>query len=90
MSNRRAGAAAWTSVLVAMWLGGCGGGAALGEDCDAAGATDDECEEGGVCGDDGSGALVCLTMCVEHTDCASGQDCNGVEGTNIKGCRTAK
>ena len=75
---------------VAGSVAGCGGVAAVGEACEVAGSTDDECEENAICGDDGSGALACLVICVEQTDCASGEECNGVSGSNIKGCRTAK
>ena len=81
---------AWLVTFVLIWFTGCGGSAALGEDCEDAGATSDECDEGGICGDDGSGALKCLVICTEQTDCAGGEDCNGVEGSNVKGCRTAK
>lgn len=68
----------------------CGGGdAALGEECGASGA-DGECAEGGVCGKnaDGDDGLLCLKTCVEQEDCADGEECNGVEGSATKGCRT--
>jgi len=80
----------WAAVLAAVAFISCGGGAALGEDCAQAGGTDGECEEGGVCADDGSGTLKCLEICDDHEDCPSGEDCNGVEGSSLKGCRTDK
>ena len=64
----------------------CSGESALGEECDAQGE-DGECEDGAVCGKETTGALVCLKACKEQTVCPSGKVCNGVEGTNIKGCR---
>jgi hypothetical protein len=72
-------------VLGALALG-CGK-AALGEECEEAGKTEDECESGGVCGKDTNGALVCLKVCAADTDCSADRACNGVEGTSTKGCR---
>jgi hypothetical protein len=68
---------------------GCGGEAAQGEACDEAGGEADVCEEGSVCGkrDDADEELVCLKVCTDDADCASDEGCNGVEGTNVKGCR---
>lgn len=60
----------------------------LGESCDVSGKSDGECESGGVCGKNTSDSLVCLKVCSAQTDCAADQDCNGVEGTSAKGCRT--
>jgi hypothetical protein len=66
---------------------GCGGAAALGEGCGEEGV-DGECEDGAVCGkpDDGE-SLECLKTCVEQADCPADQECNGVSGTSLKGCR---
>lgn len=66
----------------------CGGEGKVGEECGEGGKTEGECESGGVCGTQTGGALVCLKLCVEQTDCSAEQECNGVEGTNLKGCRT--
>lgn len=65
------------------------GGADVGEACDTAGATDDECTENAVCGDsgDGTGALKCLKVCTDQSQCAADEECNGVSGSSIKGCR---
>ncbi len=64
----------------------CSGESALGEECDDQGK-DGECEDGSVCGKETTGSLVCLKVCKEQTDCPTGKECNGVEGTSIKGCR---
>lgn len=66
----------------------CGGGdAALGEECGESGA-DGECAEGGICGkSDSHDALQCIKICTDQTDCAAGEECNGVDGSSIKGCR---
>jgi hypothetical protein len=67
---------------------GCGGEAAQGEECGESGA-DGECEEGSVCAkeSDSSEVLVCLKVCTDDAQCQSTEACNGVEGSNIKGCR---
>lgn len=69
-------------------LAACGG-ADLGEACDTSGSTD-ECVEDGVCGDRGDGSLTCLKLCTDKAQCASGEDCNGISGSSLKGCRTMK
>ena len=78
------------SMVLLAWgllLGGCGGESALGEECGESGV-DGECEDGAVCGKyDDTGDLLCLRICNDQDDCASDEDCNGVDGTNIKGCR---
>jgi hypothetical protein len=69
-------------------LAACGGEAALGEECGEAGV-DGECEDGAVCGkSDDSGDLICLEVCTDQDDCAADEECNGVDGSNLKGCRT--
>ncbi|WP_437681518.1 hypothetical protein [Sorangium sp. So ce131] len=74
-------------VAGALLAGGCGGEAALGEACEEEGA-DGECEDGAVCGKpDDSAALQCLKTCVEQTDCLATEECNGIAGSNLKGCR---
>jgi len=74
----------WMLVLVA-----CGGEGEIGEACGVEGA-DGECVDGAVCGqtkgDDGE-VLQCLVVCEAQEDCSADEDCNGVSGTNIKGCR---
>lgn len=75
--------------LAVMSLVACGGEGALGDACGESGA-DGECEDGAVCGkeSDDSDELVCLKVCNDQDDCDSGEDCNGVDGTNVKGCRS--
>ncbi len=65
----------------------CSGEHDLGEQCEESGKTDGECESGGVCSPDTAGALRCLKICVEQTDCPADQECNGVEGSSLKACR---
>jgi hypothetical protein len=65
----------------------CSSESALGEACDEIGKTEDVCEAGGVCGKNTSGAVMCLKICTDSTGCAADEECNGVEGTNVKGCR---
>jgi hypothetical protein len=65
----------------------CSGESKLGEECDEPGKTEDVCESGGVCGKQSTGATLCLKICTDDANCASTEECNGVEGTNVKGCR---
>ena len=67
---------------------GCKGEGSIGESCSQSGAAD-ECVAGAVCGkpSDGTTSLQCLKACTLQTDCAAGEDCNGVEGSTAKGCR---
>jgi hypothetical protein len=61
--------------------------AVVGEACDDGGKTEGECEVGGICGTDAAGKLLCLKICTDPRQCAATEDCNGVEGANLKGCR---
>ena len=67
----------------------CGGEAELGEECAESGVEDGECTDGAICGksSDAEDALRCLKVCNVKEDCASAEDCNGVEGSSVKGCR---
>lgn len=68
------------------------GDAAQGESCDESGVVDGECEEGLVCGkkQDDNADLVCLKQCSATTDCGPTEDCLGVSGSSLKGCRPRK
>ncbi|MDH5719009.1 MAG: hypothetical protein OEZ13_00155 [Spirochaetia bacterium] len=57
----------------------------VGETCESLGSSD-ECVDEGVCGDY-DGILQCLQVCTADADCSSTEACNGVSGTNIKGCQ---
>ncbi len=72
---------------VALLIFACSGEHDIGEQCEHSGQTDGECESGGVCGVDTAGVLRCQKICVEQTDCPADQECNGIDGTNLKGCR---
>ncbi len=76
------------SAFGALNLAACGG-AEVGEECDTSGNTD-ECVENAVCGDsgDGTGVLKCLKVCADQADCAADEECNGVSGGSLKGCRS--
>lgn len=65
----------------------CGSEGKIGEECEESGQTEDECESGAVCGTNTGGTLVCLKVCTEQADCAGEEECNGVEGSSVKGCR---
>ena len=68
------------------------GDAAQGESCDESGVVDGECEEGLVCGkkQDDSADLICLKQCSTTTECGHNEDCLGVAGSSLKGCRPRK
>lgn len=76
-------------VVVATVLLACSSEGKVGEECDESGKVDGECEDGLVCGQsaDSSASLKCLKQCTDQSQCAAGEDCNGVSGTSIKGCR---
>lgn len=69
----------------------CGEGS-RGEECEEEGKVDGECDDGLVCGrkTDSTSDLVCLKQCTNQGDCASGENCNGVSGTSLKGCRPVR
>jgi hypothetical protein len=83
--------------LLIVWLGlscclalACGGddGGAIGSACSESGATG-QCVAGSVCGAhaDIDASQRCLKVCTQQSDCATGEDCNGVDGSSLKGCR---
>jgi hypothetical protein len=79
------------SVVFAFLLVACSD-AAQGEACEESGVVDGECEEGTVCGkkQDDSADLVCLKQCSTTTECGPSEDCLGVSGSSLKGCRPRK
>lgn len=74
------------AAVVAVVPVGCGGGAKVGEPCTTSGATV-ECVTGAVCTSNGAESPRCLTSCTDSSQCAAGEDCNGVEGSSLKACR---
>ncbi len=66
------------------------GNSDIGEDCDEEGRVGGECVDGAVCGKNNAGSLVCLKQCTTQVECSAGEDCNGVGGTSLKGCRPKK
>jgi hypothetical protein len=79
---------AWAAAVAL--VAACSSEAKRGESCDQSGKVDGECESGLVCGKDSSDKLLCLKVCVVQTDCAATEECNGVDGSSLKGCRTKK
>ena len=75
------------ATVFAIAISACSGAAAIGEACDQSGKTDGQCESGAICGKDTSAATICLKVCSAQVDCGADRDCNGVEGSNLKGCR---
>ena len=76
-----------STLLVALFvIAACSGEGSVGDACDTEGKVDGECEDGAVCGKNKNGAVVCLKQCQSDAECAP-LGCNGVSGTNIKGCR---
>ena len=45
-----------------------------------------ECPQGSVC-DTVEGTITCIQICDTSADCREGLDCNGVSGSNLKGCK---
>jgi hypothetical protein len=75
-------------VALASLIAGCSSEAEVGEECGEAGVEAGECVEGAICGKhDGTGELSCLVVCTDQTNCRADEDCNGVEGSSVKGCR---
>jgi hypothetical protein len=67
----------------------CSSEGAVGEACDEVGRQLDQCESDAICGyEKAGGELVCLAICYAQTDCGADQECNGVEGSEFKACRT--
>lgn len=65
----------------------CGGhpGGTVGDWCDDRGSSR-ECYRDEVCDDIEDGSRYCLLICNDHHDCAGGEHCHGVAGTNLKAC----
>lgn len=83
----RVAVVAFVFIATVVMLPSCSSEGKLGESCDESGKTDGQCESGGVCGKNSAGALLCLKVCTDQAQCATTEDCNGVEGSSIKGCR---
>ena len=74
--------------LSAVTVFACGShpGGTVGDPCDEIGSSG-ECESGEICDDLGSGeGAYCLKKCEDHVDCDPGESCNGISGSNEKGC----
>ena len=61
--------------------------ARLGESCSNEGDQAECATSDLICGKPDDTRVACLKVCVEQTDCAATEECNGVEGTSVKGCR---
>jgi hypothetical protein len=60
--------------------------AAIGESCSFEGHRA-ECVGEAICGKDVDGGIECLQICDSADECPNNWDCNGVEGSSLKGCR---
>jgi hypothetical protein len=78
-------------VVLSLVALGCGS-SAEGESCSTEGKVGGACDDGLVCGKQrlNDGELVCLKICNSEADCSGGSTCNGVSGSNFKGCRAPK
>jgi hypothetical protein len=76
-----------SALVLFVVLAACSDEAKIGESCDKSGATAGQCVSGAVCGKDTSDSLICLKTCNVQSDCTADQECNGVEGSNLKACR---
>jgi hypothetical protein len=84
-ARRRWGALALVAAIAGFGMGACGGGgAAVGDDCETPGSTE-ECEDGAICDADSDLGTVCMTLCEKDEDCKDGETCNGTSGS-LKGC----
>lgn len=65
----------------------CGGhpGGTVGDPCDSPGSSS-ECNGNEICDSIYDGSAYCLQICSEHSDCASGERCNGVTNDDVKAC----
>ncbi|MFO0734587.1 MAG: hypothetical protein U0270_01845 [Labilithrix sp.] len=79
-----------TRAFLLALLVACNSEAEIGESCEEPGKTEDVCVDGAVCTKNRSGALQCLAICTEQSQCGAGSTCNGVEGSGLKACRTEK
>ena len=61
--------------------------AVTGDPCTAEGHRAECVDPGDICGKDKEGTPRCLDVCDDDSDCVADYECNGVEGTSIKGCR---
>lgn len=68
----------FTSIVVALGLGACGGSTAVGSPCTQEGDAS-ECASGYLCAKETSGQLYCLLICVDQADCPDGTNCNGAK-----------
>ncbi len=60
-------------------------GGSVGDPCDSAGSSA-ECLSDEICDDIYDGGRYCLFICSDHVDCAGGERCNGVTGSDLKAC----
>jgi hypothetical protein len=74
--------------FIAITLGACGGGVAIGAACTKENAVD-ECESGALCAKTASAALQCQEICAAQTDCSNPDthNCNGLTGSAQKVCQ---
>lgn len=62
-------------------------GSSIGDACNEEGKIEGQCPSNAICGKTKAGTLLCLQQCADGAQCPSGEECNGVSQTNLKGCR---
>ena len=78
-----------SSVIAGMclMLAACGGGVIkASEECQTVGSTE-ECNDGAICGED-KGVTMCLKVCNDNSQCADVEECGGIAGSMMRGCKT--
>jgi hypothetical protein len=72
--------------MAAAGLYACSGGAAIGEACSTENDTG-ECASGALCTKAESGALTCLKICTQQSECGDTENCTGTTGSETKVCQ---
>jgi hypothetical protein len=77
-------------VLMGIAVVACGGhpGGTVGDACSEVGSAE-ECFDDEICEELSGYGAYCLLLCDDHEDCDAGEQCNGVSGSNEKGCHPA-
>ncbi|MBL8741630.1 MAG: hypothetical protein JNK04_11070 [Myxococcales bacterium] len=75
-------------LLFSMAVVACGGGpgGTVGPPCSDLGKDDPNCLSDEICDEIETGERYCLYRCNDHSDCASGERCNGTKKGKDKAC----
>ena len=72
-------------VSLILLLGVACGGPGVGDPCTTVGDRE-ECGDDAVCQVEGD-QTICLAICEDDDECASGEVCSGTSGSSLKACR---